>query len=534
MNYTIDFTDPLRSSFQIPAKGLDGPGAPIANSTLRLYGEGALKWGESVDENMLQSLENHAGATEPLFSVPGQLWVRQALYWRDTSINMPSTGAAPAGAVLRWNFSQQKWEQFAINAVSTLPATGTSVGAYVIIPNGTIYRWDRPFQQAELQWMPRTVTTKNRAPGTSEKPVEELLVKTISGWVNAGGLTMNVAELSVDLNTLGGPSDAGLYFAGKDATATLALNYPVAEAGSLFVTLGAWNGCQQMYITRTNRIFLRALTANWNFTNGPWGSWLELNDFNSMRNKPTTFPPGPHTHPISDVVNLQAALAAKQDKLNYVPVNKAGDNMTGALSSTAKIATIDHFVAGQDWGAGSTGTMINDSSIWFGNSTNRFRWYKEDNKFGLAQYSSSDAWQKSWIICDGDNTMNIYANIVGSANVTAWSDSRLKTSITRLVDGDVVDLLEPVVFEWAAHELVADCKVGATDAGFRAEQVDVLLPHLVVKTRVGDETYLSVDYARLAPHLVAKIQSQSAEIKSLRAEIDHIKDVLDRLVGDNK
>lgn len=81
--------------------------------------------------------------------------------------------------------------------------------------------------------------------------------------------------VNTDLNTLGGAVNA-VYYQNTDANATLARNYPEASAaGSLYVTMGAWGG-QQMYITRKNTMYIRATSATWNGTDGPWGSWVKI------------------------------------------------------------------------------------------------------------------------------------------------------------------------------------------------------------------------------------------------------------------
>ena len=81
-------------------------------------------------------------------------------------------------------------------------------------------------------------------------------------------------NLSVDLNTLGKATDAGIYPQQQNASATTANHYPVNAAGTLFITPSAY-GCQQMYISYSSRIFVRALTGVFN-GNGPWTDWLEF------------------------------------------------------------------------------------------------------------------------------------------------------------------------------------------------------------------------------------------------------------------
>lgn len=81
-------------------------------------------------------------------------------------------------------------------------------------------------------------------------------------------------NLSVDLNTLGKATDVGVYQQQANASATTANNYPVNAAGTLFITPSAY-GCQQMYISYSSRIFVRALTGAFDGS-GPWTEWLEF------------------------------------------------------------------------------------------------------------------------------------------------------------------------------------------------------------------------------------------------------------------
>jgi phage-related tail fiber protein len=98
-----------------------------------------------------------------------------------------------------------------------------------------------------------------------------------------GALPAPLNALTVNLNTLGDRNNHGIYYQPSNAGATAANNYPVAIAGTLFVTQSAY-GCQQMYITYTGRIFLRSVTGTWNGS-GPWAGWIEMYGPN---NRPTS------------------------------------------------------------------------------------------------------------------------------------------------------------------------------------------------------------------------------------------------------
>ncbi|WP_336795702.1 phage tail protein [Erwinia aphidicola] len=92
---------------------------------------------------------------------------------------------------------------------------------------------------------------------------------------DVGALPVNAPELSVNLNTLGHPTNSiGVYVQGYSLSATAANNYPLLEAGTLLVTRSAY-GCQQEYTGfSSGRKFVRGLTGAFNGS-GPWGPWKE-------------------------------------------------------------------------------------------------------------------------------------------------------------------------------------------------------------------------------------------------------------------
>ena len=93
---------------------------------------------------------------------------------------------------------------------------------------------------------------------------------------DVGAMPYFGTALSVDLNTLGAYSAAGVHYQQQNAGATTEDHYPIAEAGSLLVTPSAY-GCQQEYTTfSSGRKFVRGLTGAWNGSDGPWGVWTEI------------------------------------------------------------------------------------------------------------------------------------------------------------------------------------------------------------------------------------------------------------------
>jgi hypothetical protein len=187
-NYVIDFTDPLKPGFIIAPASFNGPGGSNADTTLRLYGRGALEWGEAVNEDLARLSENFAGATAPLYPGFGQLWLQQKLYVRNTSIALTVELPAPVNAFHRYRFEDDSWytsgdpsfpfEVFVTTGTIGAYGDGTVLGEYVFSnAEGVLYRWDSPYVQAAAQWMPRERTsgTANPINGTT-KPAQALLM----------------------------------------------------------------------------------------------------------------------------------------------------------------------------------------------------------------------------------------------------------------------------------------------------------------------------------------------------------------------
>ena len=109
-------------------------------------------------------------------------------------------------------------------------------------------------------------------------------------------------------------------------------------------------------------------------------------------------------------------------------------------------------------------------------------------------------------VAEGSNNQN---KIRASAFVT-YSDERLKTDIAPMQNGlETVNNLKAVNFTWK--------KDGTRDFGFMAQQLKQVVPQAV---HGSEETMLGVDYGRLSAILVSAIQEQSAQIASLKKQLE--------------
>jgi len=110
-------------------------------------------------------------------------------------------------------------------------------------------------------------------------------------------------------------------------------------------------------------------------------------------------------------------------------------------------------------------------------------------------------------VADGSNNVN---KIRAAAFVT-YSDERLKTDVSPIQGGlDTVNNLKAVNFTWK--------KDGSRDFGFMAQQLKQVVPQAVHGTEEG---LYGVDYGRLSAILVSAIQEQSAQIASLKKQLEN-------------
>lgn len=152
-NYIINYTEPQKITFEIIPSGYNGPGGNSSACSLRLYGRGALEWGESVDENMLRLAENFSSASFPVSAINGQLHNHSAIYWK--AGGSPSTWYVfDVNAALGYG----TWLQFSVSNETSAPvsteldpiAEGTY---YYNVPEGKLYRWYSMFDQVESTWV---------------------------------------------------------------------------------------------------------------------------------------------------------------------------------------------------------------------------------------------------------------------------------------------------------------------------------------------------------------------------------------------
>lgn len=274
--YSIDFSEPLKVGFEIPAGGFDGPGASAGSShtSLRLHGRGALEWGEAVNEDLVRLTENFASASPPLNRLTGQMWVELKLYHYNG-----------ANEFKRFDLVAGTWGP--ITVLLTEPATPT---------RGT-YWWDgttlwgyyeiSTVGKSALAWRERSFSTGSVILDGATTPIPQQTVNVYNALAD-GGAGAWVPPQSVTVSTTD-PSSSATLTPGT-------LWYDTASG-----TLKIWDGVTwQSMITS-------GVSATGN---------LDMGNMYTVTN-------------LTDPVNPQDAMTLAYAETHYV--NVSGDTMTGAL-----------------------------------------------------------------------------------------------------------------------------------------------------------------------------------------------------------
>jgi hypothetical protein len=77
ITYQVNFTDEVatgKTAVVVTPGEANGPGNIHSDTSLVLYGQGHLKYGEGINENLIRLLENFASPTAPVNPTAGQLW----------------------------------------------------------------------------------------------------------------------------------------------------------------------------------------------------------------------------------------------------------------------------------------------------------------------------------------------------------------------------------------------------------------------------------------------------------------------------
>ena len=211
-----------------------------------------------------------------------------------------------------------------------------------------------------------------------------------------------------------------------------------------------------------------------------------------------------NTYTDTAIANLVDTAPATLDTLNELAA-ALGDDANFSTTITNQIAALTHdgfadFVANEhiDWTAASAGT------IHASNYTNT----------GDTTYTAGEGLQLvgTEFSMDGSYTgdFNVDGNITATADVTAYSDARLKRNVETISNAvDLVNCLRGVNFE----------KDGRHSTGVIAQEVEEFLPEVV---HTDAEGMKSVAYGNIAGLLIEAIKEQQQTIENLQKQISDI------------
>lgn len=179
--------------------------------------------------------------------------------------------------------------------------------------------------------------------------------------------------------------------------------------------------------------------------------------------------------------------------------------ITGA-GSGVKVASMTQF--------GSDGAGVN--VVMYGSTANESLMYSAADHRLKFQDSNGDYWLQLGGDADSEYAIDVaegsnQKNKIRAAAFVTYSDERLKTDVTAIENGlETVNSLKAVNFTWK--------KDGSRDFGFMAQELKQVVPQAV---HGSEEGLFGVDYGRLSAILVSAIQEQSAQIASLKKQLEN-------------
>ncbi|ACO61680.1 predicted protein [Micromonas commoda] len=132
----------------------------------------------------------------------------------------------------------------------------------------------------------------------------------------------------------------------------------------------------------------------------------------------------------------------------------------------------------------------------------------------------------------GDATKALYVtgSVYATGAVTSASDSRFKRDVRSIHDPlAIVRSLEPVTFTFKRDAFPTRDFPVETQAGFLAQDLERVLPHLVTE---DDEGYKGVAYERLGVYAVAGVKALDESMERLDESMERLDESMERLQND--
>lgn len=158
----------------------------------------------------------------------------------------------------------------------------------------------------------------------------------------------------------------------------------------------------------------------------------------------------------------------------------------------------------------------NNVTQWYASSGSNGGVSRISNVNGYTKVSLGVADDRGYVaLVDAGGNQTIDMNIASSGNIrcvslTQTSSRKVKENIKPIEDAEKILELQAVSFDFKNKEL------GADKRGFIAEDVEKVLPNLVV----GDENNKALNYIEMIPYLQEVIKKQEARIKALEDKLN--------------
>jgi len=114
--------------------------------------------------------------------------------------------------------------------------------------------------------------------------------------------------------------------------------------------------------------------------------------------------------------------------------------------------------------------------------------------------------------------------VSASCGVLVCSDERYKKDIQPIQNSlSKLLLVRPVTYNWKTDEFKDKNFNDKLQIGVIAQDLEKIYPELVATDAQG---YKTVDYSKFTPLLIDALQTQAAEMKALRAELEELKKLI--------
>jgi hypothetical protein len=264
-------------------------------------------------------------------------------------------------------------------------------------------------------------------------------------------------------------------------------------------TVGAWTTDTRPDAPRTGRLGFNQSTSTWEFWNGSaWANLTQAVDWNTLTNKPSTFPPAAHTHLWADITDKPSTFAPAAHSHDW-------------NSITSKPSTFPPSTHSHSW------TSITSKPSTFPPSAHSHSGYLEagdtiswanGSKKPYSNTATDGTWYAVWVEGSGTFCRNTSAR-------------KFKENIADFeIDPETVLKMRPVIYDRKdkVDEETGELKPGRKgEVGLIADEVDELGLKWLVQYMDGEVDALRYDLLGVA--LLPVVQRQAAQISDLEGRL---------------